>query len=257
MSLYLSRLMLDVRSRRVDAELAHPYEMHRTLMRAFPKVVGGSGQPREEFGVLFRPDVDQSGGVVNVYVQSYVRPDWSFLDGIGQYVTPGAPTLAYECKDVEHVLRKIEDGQTFAFRLRANPTKRVGRDDDPLKGKRVELQQEDEQIAWLADKGRGGREGVPGGFELLTSRLSDGEGGEMLVPHVRVCREGKFIGLKGGSTNARKTTHLSVIFDGLLRVTEAGAFFDTVRLGIGGGKAYGFGLLSLAPSSAHRLGGIS
>ena len=35
--LYLSRLILNPRSRQVMSEMAHPYEMHRTLMRAFPE----------------------------------------------------------------------------------------------------------------------------------------------------------------------------------------------------------------------------
>ena len=35
--LYLSRLLLNPHSRQVMGEIAHPYEMHRTLMRAFPE----------------------------------------------------------------------------------------------------------------------------------------------------------------------------------------------------------------------------
>ena len=42
-------------------------------------------------------------------------------------------------------------------------------------------------------------------------------------------------------------THLAVRFDGLLRVTDAGDFRETLICGIGPGKAYGFGLLSIAP----------
>ena len=34
--MYLSRLILNPRSRRVQRELAEPYEMHRSLMKAFP-----------------------------------------------------------------------------------------------------------------------------------------------------------------------------------------------------------------------------
>ena len=39
MNLYLSRILLNPRSRRAMSELLHPYEMHRTLMRAFPDCV--------------------------------------------------------------------------------------------------------------------------------------------------------------------------------------------------------------------------
>lgn len=254
MSLYLSRLVLDARSRQVAAELAHPYEMHRTLMRGFPSITAGLRAPREEFGVLFRPDLDERGNVVKVYVQSSVRPDWSFLRGIPRYLSSDWAGSACECRDIAPALQRIEADQILAFRLRANPTKRVGRRDDPMKGKRVELQSEEEHLAWLADKGRGGREGVPGGFVLLMKRVRNEEGGEICVPCVQVYREGKLTGFKSDSKGEHRTTHLAVVFDGLLRVTDAGAFVETVRAGVGSAKAYGFGLLSLAPSSTFSVG---
>ncbi|HKV39599.1 MAG TPA: type I-E CRISPR-associated protein Cas6/Cse3/CasE, partial [Blastocatellia bacterium] len=54
-ALYFSRLLLNPRSRQVRSELANPYEMHRTLMRAFPKTTNDAqSTARNEFGVLFR-----------------------------------------------------------------------------------------------------------------------------------------------------------------------------------------------------------
>jgi CRISPR system Cascade subunit CasE len=44
-----------------------------------------------------------------------------------------------------------------------------------------------------------------------------------------------------------------VVFEGRLRVTDAEAFRRALAAGIGSGKAFGFGLLSVAP--AARLGG--
>lgn len=254
MNLYLSRLVLDVRSRQVAAELAHPYEMHRTLMRAFPGMSGSARGSREEFGVLFRPDVDELRDTVRVYVQSWVEPDWSFLCRMDHYLSSDSSTAACECRDIANVLRRIEDGQVLAFRLRANPTRRIGRKDDPMRGKRVELRREDEYMAWLAEKGRGGRDAVPGGFELLTSTVRDDAGHETQVPRVQVRREGKFIGMKSAPGSGHRTTHLSVVFDGLLRVTDSRAFVDTVRLGVGGGKAFGFGLLSIGSLTAPKGG---
>ena len=68
-------------------------------------------------------------------------------------------------------------------------------------GKRVELQREDEQIAWLISKGQGGRQGVPGGFELLINmgEDEDTEGKEGLVPRVHVCCDGKQTGRQGAA----------------------------------------------------------
>ena len=50
--------------------------------------------------------------------------------------------------------------------------------------------------------------------------------------------------LRGGGHG---TTHLSVLFEGLLRITDETCFLETLVRGIGSGKAFGFGLLSIAP----------
>ncbi len=253
--LYLSRLLLNPRSRQVMSELAHPYEMHRTLMRAFPKATDETrAKARDEFGVLFRADVDDRRRLVKVYVQSRIEPDWSFLDGLDDYLCADADEPVSVPRDLMQAFRKIRNGQLLSFRLRANPTKRNARKDVPgekpdlLKGKRVELQREDEQIAWLISKGQGGREGVPGGFELLMKKGEDEEGKEGPVWCVDVRPEGKLNGRKRDDAHGHAMTHLAVVFDGLLRVTDTNAFLETLVHGIGSGKAYGFGLLSVAPA---------
>jgi CRISPR system Cascade subunit CasE len=42
----------------------------------------------------------------------------------------------------------------------------------------------------------------------------------------------------------------SVLFEGVLQVTDPDGFRETLATGIGSGKAYGFGLLSIAPPRA-------
>lgn len=245
-NVFLSRLVLDLRSPQVLAELAQPYEMHRTLMRAFPRA-SGNVEARAHFGVLFRTEVDDAARIVKVYVQSNVEPDWSFLACLGSYLSTNRQSPAYECKDITSALRSLKAGQTVAFRLRANPTKRLARDGDPLKGKRVALFKESEQIEWLRGKGVGGLDGVPGGFELVMRPASSDEGTRWGVTQVRVCPEGSAKGKKMDTQGGHLTCHFSVLFEGLLRVTDVEAFVETVRCGIGPGKAYGFGLLSVAP----------
>ena len=150
MNLYLSRLLLDPHSRQVMSEMAHPYEMHRTLMRAFQKATDDTkSKARDEFGVLFRAEVDDLRGVVKVYVQSRIEPNWSFLNGLNDYLCADTEMPEYECKDIMPACRKIRDGQILSFRLRANPTKRIAkviRGDPELKGKRVGLLREEKQI---------------------------------------------------------------------------------------------------------------
>jgi CRISPR system Cascade subunit CasE len=113
----------------------------------------------------------------------------------------------------------------LAFRLRANPTaKRKFPSGDR---KRVGLYREEEQMAWLM------RKGEQGGFRTLSVRTS---GQDTLRGRVK----------RGEKTHSLRL--LAVQFDGLLQVTDPDRLRETVRQGIGSGKGFGFGLLSLAPA---------
>jgi len=248
--LYLSRLVLNPRSRQVWSELAQPYEMHRTLMRAFSKASVEAGEKaREEFGVLFRADVDDRHNKVVVYVQSSIEPDWTFLANHRGYLLADADLRNPAWKDVAMAYQGLQSRQVFSFRLRANPTKRIGKDTanaGALKGKRVGHLREEEQIAWLIRKGQEREKGRPGGFEILMNEVEDPNGETRQVQRVNVRREGKQRGRKTGDLRSHETTHLAVRFEGLLRITDVNAFRETLARGIGSGKAYGFGLLSIA-----------
>jgi CRISPR system Cascade subunit CasE len=240
MNLFLSRLLLDQRSRQVMSELAHSYEMHRTLMRAFGSPSDDKERKqRDEFCVLYRADIDVPG-IVKVYVQSCVEPNWSYLEELPDYLYWDQETPGYEYKDVTSPYLNIREGDRFNFRLRANPVKRVGKNNDEMIGKRVGLVREDEQIDWLE------RRAKACGFELLANRVEDDDGGTKLIPRVTIRPEGKHTSRKKDGEKKHTMTHLAVLFDGYLRVTEAKVFMDTVAHGIGPAKAFGCGLLSLA-----------
>lgn len=256
--LYLSRLLLNSCSRRVMSELAQPYEMHRTLMHAFPEIAGGAQYDvRDTLGVLFRADPDPPGDAVKVYVQSYIQPDWSFLDNLDDYLYTRSDSPGYESKNILTACGRIKNDQVFRFLLRANPTKRVAKDGDPMKGKRVELRREEEQIDWLIRKGQGTGKGVSGGFELLVRKINDYDGSVHLVPRVNIRAEGMQKGRKRSGGHPHYTSHLAVRYDGLLRVTDADSFRNTLIRGIGPGKAFGFGLLSVAPVNVSNLEGVT
>ena len=209
--MYLSRLILNPRCRRVQAELAHPYEMHRSLMQAFPDRI----LPSEE-RVLFRVDHTRSRPPC-LLVQSLTRPDWSCVQGLsapGYLLSAGKVNPAVKTFDPG-----LDEGQVLAFRLRANPTVK-------RRGKRLGLYREEDQLDWLS------RKASRGGFQIV---------------HVR-CRQEQAV---GGVIHREESTtdHLklaAVTFDGVLRVTDPDLLVETVRRGIGSGKGLGFGLLSLA-----------
>ena len=210
--LYLSRLVLDARSRRVQRELANPYELHRTVMEAF-----GDGCRSDGERVLYRVDPLAGDTALALLVQSRGAPDWSFLQtepGARGYLADGWG----ENPAVKRFAPRFEAGQTLAFRLRANPTVRRA-------GKRLGLLREEEQLAWLR------RKGEAAGFEPLW---------------VQVCQEQMLAGTlrRDGAVHPLKL--LSVRFDGCLRVRDPARLAEALAAGVGSGKGFGFGLLSLA-----------
>lgn len=213
--MYLSRLILNPRNRRVQKEIANPYEMHRSVMRAFPDDLEADSER-----VLFRLESQRRTGSLALLVQSWMLPDWSWLAELGArgYLLPvNEPNPAVKSFELAFAL-----GQTLAFRLRANPT--VKRE-----GKRHGLFRVDEQREWLT------RKAEQGGFRVLSAQIANTSDVEGWIRH-------------GGQS--RRLKLFAVCFDGLLRVAEPDQLRETVRQGIGSGKGLGFGLLSLArPSS--------
>lgn len=75
--MYLSRLILNPRSREVRRDLADCQAMHRRVMAAFPDGLP-EGEARASLGVLYRCDQGRDGRLV-LLVQSRVAPEWSGL----------------------------------------------------------------------------------------------------------------------------------------------------------------------------------
>jgi CRISPR system Cascade subunit CasE len=241
-ALYLSRIHLNPHSRQVLSELTYPYEMHRTLLRAFASSAEDNVTLRQHCNVLFRVENDNMAGPITLLVQSTKKPDWSFLDNLDRYLWQSGSASAQGCKNILPFLQSFKQEQIFTFRLRANPTRRIARKDDPMKGKRVELALEKDQLAWLVRKGN------TGGFEIPAQHSTDTEENTLPVICARAATERKVYGRKRREGKAHRITQAAVLFEGLLKITDAEAFLNTLTTGIGSAKAFGFGLLSLAPA---------
>ncbi len=207
--MYLSRLVLNPQTRMVLLNLADPYQLHRMVMSGFPPVLSGDER------VLFRLEAQRSDPPLFLLVQSHSQPDWTGLEQRGCLMRPA------EVKTVE---LNPAVGDTFRFRLLANPTKRLG-SKDPAAGKRVGLLREEEQAAWLQRKAQ------RHGFRLLDTQIA-----AVRQPD----------GWKEEGGKKHRLRHVGVRFDGLLEVLDAAAFTEAWAGGIGSGKGLGFGLLSLA-----------
>jgi len=222
--MYLSRLILNPRSRQVQRELADPYEMHRTLCRAFPNA---NFEENEPSGILFRVDLHPKTSVPTLLVQSQHKPDWSFLlaERKNYLLDEAALPLGVENPAWKEIAPKFHQGQALAFRLRANPTVKKDRE-GRKQGRRVGLYREKEQLAWL-------------------ERKIETAGGRLLSAHITGKDElrGKLFTEKD---DARRMRFVSAQFDGILQVKDPDLLVKNIASGIGSGKGLGFGLLSLA-----------
>ena len=223
--MYLSRLILNPRSRQVRRDLQMPYEMHRTIMRAFGPKDAEPGR------VLWRVDQEPRENRITLYVQSAAVPDWRPLCG-----THPDYCLDAEAAGVDHNPSppadlsglQLKTGQVLAFRLRANPT--VKRKVDGKKnGVRLGLVGDDAQVEWLR------RKGSTGGFQVLDAAVRCEDDPRDLAK-----------GIKQRASGEERMSLLSVRYEGRLSVTDPESFLNTLCSGVGSGKAFGFGLLSLA-----------
>lgn len=241
--LFLSRLLLNLRDRAVRRDLADCQALHRRVLSAFGETPAEAA--RAAFGVLYRVETEARAGAMMVLVQSKEQPEWRRLPAWYLCEDGGNPA----CKSIAEKYALIEAGMHLRFRLRANPTRKIetktGANGVRRNGKRVELRDEAEQLAWLE------RKGAQHGFHLCAVRAINenksvgqraAHGAINATSHDKVSEE---------QTRTARLTLTSVLFDGELIVTDEALFRESLEKGIGTGKAYGFGLLSIAPARAE------
>lgn len=227
--LYLSHLVLDPRARTTGRALADLYALHQLVYSAFVDT-----EPASLGRVLFRLDTTADGDA-SLLVQSEARPEW---DRLGERVAAVRGPKVWE--------PQFETGAQLRFRLRASPTKRIPfpRGHPQAGHQRRGLLTRPEQEQWLA------RQGERCGFALCATPPGwfDPFGEEEPPSAVQTVPLGHLKGYKAGAGLAGPTTvtHLAVDFDGVLRVTDAAAFTAAIATGLGPGKSFGFGLLSVS-----------
>lgn len=189
------------------AACRNPYEIHRALWGLFPEDMAA----RRDF--LFRV-VQAERTQAEILMQSLRRPEESIRE---------ARLLA--SKEYNLALKK---DQRLRFYLVANPAKKIndegGRENahgDPKKC-RVPLLHEDEQRAWISRK------------------LEDAADFDAMIIEPR-------FPIRFRKTKEDRAGKIQpVCFQGILIVKDTGRLSDLIMHGIGPGKAFGCGLLSLA-----------
>ncbi|WP_331731037.1 type I-E CRISPR-associated protein Cas6/Cse3/CasE (plasmid) [Kitasatospora sp. NBC_00070] len=218
MNLWLTRILPDPRSRDARREHASAVDLHHRLMSLFEDDVPGT-EPRRHLGVLFRAETGGTGS--QILLQSARPPDLRRLPaGYGQAVT----------RPLTPLLDALRPGLSVQYRIAANPIRKPGRTTRELHGLSavVPLHGAAADDWWT-------RQAEASGLRLHGLRSTP-------LDPARGIRRG----------DLRRINHSRILFEGTAAVTDAGALRVRLAEGIGKGKAYGCGLLSVAP---HRQGG--
>lgn len=217
MSLYLSRICLNPLYAPAIKLAADAQALHSRLYALFQKE-----NPSGARSLLFRIDTEDEGPIV--LLQSTSVPDWDALELAPRSLREQPATKPYD--------PAFAMGQRLSFRLLARPSiRKSGHFGSKPNGKRKPgprqtCRDDRQRLAWLK------RKGADSGFQIESVGLT--------ILSFPAIKSEKSPRERGGSFSA-------VQFDGVLVVTDPDKLKEAVRNGIGPQKAYGFGLLSLAP----------
>lgn len=135
----------------------------------------------------------------------------------------GYPADTDEIKSYDALLANIQEGSVWQFRLTANPTHSIA-SDTGTRGKVVAHVSEKYQMEWLTERA------ARNGFSLLS------EGSCIVGSEWKSFYKG----------NTRKKVQLKqTTYQGILQVEDVRLFRQALTQGIGRGKAYGMGLLTI------------
>lgn len=210
--MYLTRMQLDPTKRGTMRALAEPKLFHGAIERSF------AGERRRN---LWR--IDSLNGAQYLMLVSEDKPD--LTAAAAQFGCPEA-AVPWETRDYTPLLNRIQPGSRWHFRLTANPTRHApGRAATGQRGKVMPHVTAEHQQRWLQEKAS------QHGFSLTE--------GEFLAV------QNQWYQFRKPQDGNRPVSLLSVTFEGLLTVTDADLFRRTLTEGIGRGKAYGMGMLTV------------
>lgn len=205
--MYLTQMRLDINNRRTLSALASPAKFHGAVESAF------SGQRKRN---LWR--IDSRGAQNYLLILSGEKPD--LTQAVQQFAPPGE---TWQTKDYTQLLNRISQGSRWQFRLCANPTYSVpagpGR-----RGRVCAHSTPEHQAAWLE------RQSERHGFVLKKDEFA--------------VMKSVWYRFRKGNTG-KNVTFLAVTYEGYLEVRDPELFCRMLCSGIGHGKAYGAGLMTL------------
>jgi len=208
----LTRIRLNRHNPTARRDLADAFTLHKTLMRLVPDSLGPS--PRQQAGLLFRLDHDYDDPTL--LIQTAAPPDLTRLPaGYGTAQT----------RDLTRLLNNLTPGHLIRYRITANATVSRLAPEDRYPGSKkrgtITPLYGEQALAWWHR-----RAADDAGLHLQTAEAT---------PARPARRSGKPI-------------HVLTRFDGTATITHPHLLLTALTEGIGRGKPYGAGLLTLAPA---------
>ncbi|MGW6292662.1 type I-E CRISPR-associated protein Cas6/Cse3/CasE [Streptomyces sp. NPDC055058] len=208
----LARIRLNPHSRDVQRDLRDATQMHRTVMRMVPDNLGDA--PRQQTGLLYR--LEETDTSSTLLVQAAQLDPARLPDDYGQA----------DIKSLTPMFSALRKGLGVRYRIVLNPAKRerLPLQEKGKRGRIMPLSGPDADHWWL-------RRAAEAGLDL------------------HVATPTRIEPARSRSRNTPRIRHSLIRYDGTATVTDPTALTQAVLTGIGRGKPYGAGLLSLAPAT--------
>ncbi|MER5450539.1 type I-E CRISPR-associated protein Cas6/Cse3/CasE [Streptomyces sp. NPDC002766] len=260
--MFLTRFRVNTARSGARRLLSSPQAMHAAVMSSFPTLLPTDTPPAGGPRVLWRLD-HTSRAEVMLYLVSPDRPDLTHL--VEQAGWPAAAAAhpdepGWQSRPYGPLLDRLTTGDRWAFRLTANPVHHARRkDDEPTK--RTAHLTPVHQMGWLLKRQE------TCGFRVLekaddqrllpsgTTRTKHPHSGDRYELTVRDKRNLAFDKSRSTAPQGGRRAPVSLVtvtFDGRLEITDPQLLRRALTQGIGKAKAYGCGLLTLAPLGTAR-----
>ncbi|MFJ9458542.1 type I-E CRISPR-associated protein Cas6/Cse3/CasE [Kitasatospora sp. NPDC101447] len=251
---YLSRVRINPLRAASRNLLANPRALHGAVLAGIPDTAPGDR-------ILWRLDADHPRRPM-LLVLTPSKPDWTHV--VEQAGWPDAEGEHYAIRDYSPLLAQLAVGREFAFRLKASPVQNTSKPEKASahraktaaelhhRSYRMAHRTAAQQLTWFLDRT------TRWGFTVPEARTdTPAPGLEPSASDVTAdARPGREVRITDRSRNTftkpgtrAPVTLTTATFEGRLQITDPGLLQTALLGGIGPSKAYGCGLLTLAPLS--------
>ncbi|MCH7230515.1 type I-E CRISPR-associated protein Cas6/Cse3/CasE [Glycomyces sp. L485] len=222
--MYLTRFRFNTARMGARRVMASPQKLHAAVLHGFPEP---ERLATDEARILWRLDRDSRHSAL-LYIASPEEPDLTHLVEQAGWPVRGFAE-GWDTRPYDKLLETLGAGQQWAFRLTANPVHHVHL--RPGKqGQRLAHVTVAQQLQWLLDR-----------CSARGFSIADKHDGDLNV-EVRDRSWLRFSKDGGPPVDLRVAT-----FEGVLQIEDPDTMRRTLVTGIGKAKAYGCGMLTLAP----------